>query len=149
MRSPWPREAGSAAEALRLAYQLAEGLLLEEDQHPSCPLTAGWTGNGCHIRLRRPCTAWVREWGLEQLDPGPANLTAYRPPNNPLLTGRSSMCAGSCDKDMAMCYCPAHTPYGHIPAADDALPGACVAGPGRGNGGPGRGKWRSRPRSMA
>ncbi|KFM24871.1 putative glucuronoxylan glucuronosyltransferase F8H [Auxenochlorella protothecoides] len=86
-----------------------------------CPM--GWTGDGCHIRLRRPCTNKPRSWGLEQIDPGPENLTAYRPPNNPFWSSKAAMCSGACDKDMGMCYCPSHTLFGHIPAGEGSLPG--------------------------
>lgn len=29
-------------------------------------------------------------------------------------------CAGTCDDDIAACYCPSHTPYGRVPAKQDA-----------------------------
>lgn len=93
--------------------------------HP-LPKPPGWTGDGCHIRLRRPCTNKPRSWGLEQIDPGPENLTAYRPPNNPFWSSKAAMCSGACDKDMGMCYCPSHTPFGHIPAGEGSLPGKYV-----------------------
>lgn len=79
-----------------------------------------------HPRLRRPCTNKPRSWGLEQIDPGPENLTAYRPPNNPFWSSKAAMCSGACDKDMGMCYCPSHTPFGHIPAGEGSLPGKYV-----------------------
>jgi hypothetical protein len=37
------------------------------------------------------------------------------------------VCAGTCDDDIAACYCPSHTPYGRVPAKQDAPLGECTA----------------------
>ncbi|RMZ55166.1 hypothetical protein APUTEX25_005444 [Auxenochlorella protothecoides] len=92
-----------------------------------CQCPAGWTGEGCLTRERRPCTHETRQWGFTRLDPK-VNLTEFRVEEgteyHPIAGGRSSLCAGTCDDDISLCYCPSDTKYGRIPPGEHSLPGA-------------------------
>lgn len=92
-----------------------------------CQCPAGWAGEGCATRDRRPCTHQQRTWGFTRLGPK-VNLTEFRVEQGShyqhLAGGYSSLCAGTCDDEIALCFCPSHTKYGRIPAPERSLPGA-------------------------
>ncbi|GIL69673.1 hypothetical protein Vretifemale_506 [Volvox reticuliferus] len=74
-----------------------------------CP--AGYGGEDCSQPRKRPC----HHMGTGKRDAGWHNLTAWS----------HTRCAGVCDDDVAMCYCPPGTKYGRI----EAPPGAALGTP--------------------
>lgn len=87
---------------------------------------AGWAGHSCTQRTRRPCSRYYRKWGFEPLVQGEFNYTAALNPEGTQGHIGGGMCAGFCDEDIGMCYCPSDTPYGRIPAPEQSLPGTSV-----------------------
>ncbi|KAG2432501.1 hypothetical protein HXX76_008846 [Chlamydomonas incerta] len=79
-------------------------------EHGMCYCPAGWGGPDCSQPRKRPC----HHMGSDKRDAGWHNLTAWS----------HTRCAGVCDDDVAMCYCPADTKYGHREAPPGAKPGA-------------------------
>ncbi|KAI3427182.1 hypothetical protein D9Q98_007119 [Chlorella vulgaris] len=83
-----------------------------------CTCPAGWTSWNCLQPMPRYCTHQRRQFGFE-VPRIPARLEAGLEVESfwhfPL-----SHCAGTCDDDIAACYCPSHTPYGRVPAKQDA-----------------------------
>ena len=72
-----------------------------------CRCPAGWTGDACDQRMRRPCSQKYRQHG-------------FLPHEEPIdweeewaLTLR---CSGACDDDIGMCFCNSTSTYGRIPA---------------------------------
>ncbi|MEW5298002.1 MAG: hypothetical protein WDW36_001167 [Sanguina aurantia] len=74
-----------------------------------CPV--GYGGEGCTEPRKRPC------W---QMGPDKMDLGLARPGSGWAQT----RCAGICDDDFGMCYCPPSTKYGRIPAPDGAPAGS-------------------------
>ncbi|KAG2432503.1 hypothetical protein HXX76_008848 [Chlamydomonas incerta] len=79
-------------------------------EHGMCYCPAGWGGPDCSQPRKRPC----HHMGQGKKDAGWRNLSAWS----------HTRCAGVCDDDVAMCYCPADTKYGHREAPPGAKPGA-------------------------
>lgn len=77
----------------------------------SCP--AGWQGDACDVRMRRPCSHTQRKGGFVPTQ------TAKNFTDAGLMGG----CAFECDEDIGMCFCPSNTKYGRTPAPIDAAPG--------------------------
>jgi len=79
-----------------------------------CRCSAGWRGDACDVRMKRPCSQRQRKGGFE-------------PYNEPIdysyPSSIHSRCAGECDDDIGMCFCPSNSTYGRKPAAADALAG--------------------------
>ncbi|EFN56537.1 hypothetical protein CHLNCDRAFT_51514 [Chlorella variabilis] len=79
---------------------------------------AGWMGFNCLHPMKRYCTHKHRQFGFEvsRVEPDlAAGMQAQTFWDFP-----TSHCAGTCDEDIAACYCPSHTPYGRLPAPEDA-----------------------------
>ena len=70
-----------------------------------CRCSAGWTGDACDQRQRRPCSQLYRTSGF----------TPYEGPTNWNYSGLTLRCAGACDDDIGMCYCNSESKYGRIP----------------------------------
>lgn len=70
-----------------------------------CRCPAGWTGDSCEQRMRRPCSQWYRQRGFEP----------YDEPINWSQGGLTLRCAGECDDDIGMCFCNSTTKYGRRP----------------------------------
>jgi hypothetical protein len=83
----------------------------------ACRCPAGWGGDACADRDARPCSQFYRRDGASSPYDQPIDWasTEYS------LTLR---CGGACDDDIAMCFCPADTKYGRVPAEEGAPPGA-------------------------
>ena len=83
-------------------------------------------------RLRRPCSISSRSWGFKPTDPGKVNLSDFlgTRPDDELAHYFPSACAGECDDDIGMCYCPSNTTYGRIPAPPGSVPGVGGMGVG-------------------
>ncbi|KAI3432296.1 hypothetical protein D9Q98_003856 [Chlorella vulgaris] len=79
-----------------------------------CRCPAGWTGDDCSRRMRRPCSQNHRSFGFEP----------YDRPTDPSLGGTTLACADLCDEDIAHCYCNSTYPHGRIPADPEKPPGA-------------------------
>lgn len=47
----------------------------------------------------------------------------YDQPNDYSRGGMTLRCAGVCDEDIAMCFCPTNTTFGRYPAAQYSIPG--------------------------
>ncbi|KAG7674943.1 hypothetical protein Ndes2526A_g07692 [Nannochloris sp. 'desiccata'] len=73
-----------------------------------CRCPAGWDGDACDIRMRRPCSAHHRSSGFE---PYESNSIDWNDPDIATLR-----CSGQCDDDIGMCYCNSTSKYGRIPA---------------------------------
>jgi hypothetical protein len=68
-----------------------------------CYCTAGWKGDDCKTREKRPCSSDDRPAG--SLEPQ-SHIDKDGKDLNWLHPGwRASRCAGVCDDDLAMCYC--------------------------------------------
>ncbi|PSC69932.1 exostosin-like glycosyltransferase [Micractinium conductrix] len=80
-----------------------------------CRCPAGWAGDDCNTRKRRPCSQKHRHGGFEPYDK-PANLSEPRQ----LMSG----CAGLCDEDIGYCMCDTQYRFGHEFAPVDAPPGS-------------------------
>ncbi|KAL4426069.1 hypothetical protein ABPG77_007865 [Micractinium sp. CCAP 211/92] len=88
-----------------------------------CTCPAGWTGFNCLHPMKRYCTHKYRDWGFEPPKLAP-NFTESNGPHAPnRFQNTVSRCAGDCDDDVAVCWCPANTTFGRIPAPADAPPG--------------------------
>ncbi|EFJ48528.1 acetylglucosaminyltransferase, partial [Volvox carteri f. nagariensis] len=90
-----------------------------------CLCPAGWKGPDCGLRDPRPCTHRYRQ---QPLDGNNTTPISHSGPDgrdlNWLEEGwTASRCAGYCDEDLAMCYCPPGTKYGRTLAPPDAPPG--------------------------
>jgi hypothetical protein len=79
-----------------------------------CRCAAGWRGDACDVRMKRPCSQRLREGGFEPYNEPLDYLAKY---------DIHSRCAGECDEDIGMCFCPSNTTYGRKPAAVDAPAG--------------------------
>ena len=64
--------------------------------------------------MKRPCSQQQRKGGFEPYD---------QPLNHSATHRIHSRCAGECDEDIGMCFCPSNTIYGRKPAALDAPAG--------------------------
>ncbi|GLC75556.1 hypothetical protein PLESTF_001656500 [Pleodorina starrii] len=78
-------------------------------EHGLCYCPAGWGGADCSQPRKRPCA----HMGAGKRDAGWHNLTAWS----------HTRCAGVCDDDIAMCYCPPETKYGRREAPPGSAPG--------------------------
>ncbi|KAL4856586.1 DNA-directed RNA polymerase II subunit RPB2 [Chlorella vulgaris] len=78
-----------------------------------CRCPAGWMGDDCSVRIKRPCSQWGRAHGFEP----------YIEPTDPRLGGMTLACADLCDEDIAHCYCNETYAYGRIPADVHSPPG--------------------------
>eukprot|EP00884_Botryococcus_braunii_P002394 jgi/Botrbrau1/12155/Bobra.0186s0066.1 len=76
----------------------------------TCACTAGWTGDYCQIRQKRPCTNQWRKAG------GEATISTKSTDKG----WTASRCYGVCDVDIAACYC--NGTYGRIPARAEDPP---------------------------
>lgn len=86
----------------------------------------GWSGDHCIIETKRYCTKALPEtWNGELKKPKPLELSDYGP-GKQRSQDYSAMCAGDCDDDIGLCYCPAHTPYGRIGQKPQPLPGTGI-----------------------
>jgi hypothetical protein len=83
----------------------------------ACRCPAGWGGPACAARDPRPCSQ------LHRRDDALA-LAPYDEPIDWTKGGLTLRCGGACDDDIAMCFCPADTKYGRVPAEEGAPPGA-------------------------
>eukprot|EP00798_Chlamydomonas_sp_ICE-L_P022988 gene22988-30176_t len=81
-----------------------------------CSCVAGWRGEGCTQLDKAPCF----NQGADKRD---LNWT------NP--TWVWSRCAGTCDDDISMCYCPVGSKYGRVEAPPDSPPGTSAINLGR------------------
>ncbi|GAX75781.1 hypothetical protein CEUSTIGMA_g3224.t1 [Chlamydomonas eustigma] len=66
----------------------------------ACYCPAGYGGGDCSEERKRPC------W---RMGPDKRDLDWIKYPE-----WSHSRCAGICDEDIAMCYCPPETKYGHV-----------------------------------
>lgn len=76
-----------------------------------CRCPAGWTGDACDQRMRRPCSQKHRSGGF----------LPYDEPIDWNEVGLTLRCAGECDDDIGMCFCSSDSKYGRKPA-DITLP---------------------------
>ena len=83
------------------------------------PPAAGWTGDDCSTVMKRHCSQRNREHGFEQWD---------KPPNY-AAGGLILRCAGTCDTDIGMCFCPEEDDYGRLAADPKLRPGARMCPP--------------------
>ncbi|EFN55367.1 hypothetical protein CHLNCDRAFT_52572 [Chlorella variabilis] len=81
-----------------------------------CRCPAGWTGDHCSTRMRRPCSQVQRQVG--SFEPHSAPLD-YSLPGIVI----NSRCAQLCDEDIGYCFCNSTMKYGHELAPPDAPPG--------------------------
>lgn len=79
-----------------------------------CRCPAGWTGDACNQRMRRPCSQIPRKGGFLPHD-APINWT--------IKERMDSRCSGECDEDIGMCFCPSSSKYGRKPANNRDPPG--------------------------
>ncbi|PSC68519.1 exostosin-like glycosyltransferase [Micractinium conductrix] len=79
-----------------------------------CACPAGWRGDDCSTRMRRPCSQHRRPDG---------SFEPYDQPTDPSLGGMTMACAELCDEDVGFCYCNSTFPHGRIPAAITDPPG--------------------------
>ncbi|KAL4419203.1 hypothetical protein ABPG77_000597 [Micractinium sp. CCAP 211/92] len=78
-----------------------------------CRCPAGWTGDDCSTRMRRPCSQHHRSNGFEPFDK----------PFDMQQGGTTMACADLCDEDVGMCYCNSTFPHGRVPADPQLPPG--------------------------
>ncbi|PSC76758.1 exostosin-like glycosyltransferase [Micractinium conductrix] len=71
-----------------------------------CRCPAGWSGDDCSTRLKRPCSWDYRQGGFEPFNK-PVDWSA-----DSHSTGR---CSQYCDEDVGLCFCGPDTPFGRIP----------------------------------
>jgi hypothetical protein len=83
----------------------------------ACRCPAGWGGDACADRDARPCSQFYRADGASSPHDQPVDWASAEYS----LTLR---CGGACDDDTAMCFCPADTKYGRVPAGEGAPLGA-------------------------
>jgi hypothetical protein len=77
------------------------------------------------VRRPRFCTHKYRSHGWEQ-ERVPANVSAGIEVESHWAFAPSH-CAGTCDEDVAFCYCPTGTKYGREPADPDAPQGKHIS----------------------
>ncbi|GFR49988.1 hypothetical protein Agub_g12134 [Astrephomene gubernaculifera] len=80
-------------------------------EYGMCFCPAGYGGPDCAAPRKRPCA----HMGTDKRDAGWHNLTTWS----------HTRCAGVCDDDIAMCYCPPDTKYGR----KEAPPGSPLGSP--------------------
>ncbi|KAL4427652.1 hypothetical protein ABPG75_001741 [Micractinium tetrahymenae] len=78
-----------------------------------CRCPAGWTGDDCSTRMKRPCSQHMRRHGFEP----------YNAPTDPSMGGLTMACADLYDEDVARCYCNSTFAHGRIPPEPSAPPG--------------------------
>lgn len=83
-----------------------------------CLCPAGWAGEDCMQRQKRPCT---NRWRTAADDPQEPYGLMPDPWKEPGWT--ASRCAGTCDDDIAACFCPSNSTFGRIPAPEGSDPG--------------------------
>ncbi|GFR42914.1 hypothetical protein Agub_g3913, partial [Astrephomene gubernaculifera] len=98
-----------------------------------CLCPAGWRGPDCGTRDPRPCTHRYRNKELDGGNTEPINHAGPdgRDKNWTEPGWTASRCAGYCDEDIAMCYCPPGTKFGREPAPAGSPPGTPPVKQGR------------------
>ncbi|KAL4428361.1 hypothetical protein ABPG75_002450 [Micractinium tetrahymenae] len=79
-----------------------------------CRCPAGWDGDDCIRRRRRPCSQLPRQHGFEPFDE-PLDMSKG--------AGNNARCAQLCDEDIGYCFCNSTWAHGHQLAPPDARPG--------------------------
>lgn len=77
-----------------------------------CRCPAGWAGDDCTTRMKRPCSQ-------------KQNLAGFEPDIQPIdwtMEGNTLRCAQFCDDDIGMCFCNSTWAYGRV-SAETPIPG--------------------------
>ncbi|GLI69226.1 hypothetical protein VaNZ11_013715 [Volvox africanus] len=98
-----------------------------------CLCPAGWKGADCSVRDPRPCTHRYRTKALDGTNTTPISHAGPdgRDANWLEQGWTASRCAGYCDEEISMCYCPPGTKYGRKPAPPGSPPGTPPLDTGR------------------
>ncbi|KAL4438037.1 hypothetical protein ABPG77_004258 [Micractinium sp. CCAP 211/92] len=87
-----------------------------------CRCPAGWTGDDCSTRLKRPCSWDYRRHGFEPFN----EPVDYSQPS-----GSPSRCSQLCDEDVGLCFCNSTMEYGRVPPDPSLPPGTPLVKRGR------------------